>query len=59
MLNYEQWSVLDQTLPFVNNSNDSMGGILNLGNGDPKQLRPPSGQLLWISPTLYINFKMF
>ena len=59
MLNSEQWSVLDHTLRFVNNSNVPMGGILVLGNGDPKQLRPPSGPLLWISPILYTNFRLF
>ena len=59
MLNSEQWSVLDHTLRFVNNSNVPMGGILVFGNGDPKQLRPPSGPLLWISPILYTNFKLF
>ena len=26
------------------------------GNGDPKQLRPPSGPLMWISPILFTNF---
>ena len=58
MLNSEQWSVLDHTIRFVNNSNVPMGGILVLGNGDPIQLRPPSGPLLWISPILYTNFKL-
>ena len=59
MLNSEQWSVLDQTLRFVNNSNVPMGGVLVFGNGDPKQLRPPKGPLLWISPLLMTNFEFF
>ena len=59
MLNSEQWSVLDQTLRFVNNSNIPFGGILVLGNGDPKQLRPPSGPLIWISPILLTNFNLY
>ena len=59
MLNSEQWSVLDQTFRFVNNNNLPMGGVLVLGNGDPKQLRPPSGPLLWISPIVLTNFRFF
>ena len=59
MLNSEQWCVLDHTLRFINNSNQPMGGVLVIGNGDPKQLRPPSGPLLWISPVLLTNFKLF
>ena len=59
MLNSEQWSVLDQTLRFINNSNAPMGGILVFENGDPKQLRPQSGPLLWISPLLFTNFNFY
>ena len=59
MLNSEQWSVLDQTLRFVNDSNIPFGGILVLGNGDPKQLRPPSGPLMWISPIILTNFSLY
>ena len=59
MLNSTQWSVLDQTFRFVNNSNSPMGGVLLLGNADPKQLRPPSGPLIWISPILFTNFTFF
>ena len=59
MLNSEQWCVLDHTLRFINNCNLPMGGILVIGNGDPKQLRPPAGPLLWISPVLFTNFHLF
>ena len=56
MLNSEQWAILDQTLRFVNDKNTHMGGVLVFGNGDPKQLRAPSGPVIWISPILLTNF---
>ena len=59
MLNSEQWAILDQTLRFVNDNNTPMGGVLVFGNGDPKQLRPPSGPLIWISPILLTSFTFF
>ena len=59
MLNSEQWCVLDHVLRFINNCNLPMGGVLVIGNGDPKQLRPPAGPLLWISPVLFTNFTLF
>ena len=57
MLNSEQWAVLDQTLRFVNDNNLPMGDVLVLGNDDPKQLRPPSGPFLCISPIVMTNFR--
>ena len=59
MLSSQQWAILDQTLKIVNGNNIPMGGILVLGNGDPKQLRPPQGDLIWHSPILMTNFNLF
>ena len=59
MLNSEQWPVLDQTLRSVNNSNIPFGDILVFGKSDPKQLRPPSGPLIWISPIILTNFNLY
>ena len=51
--------MLDHTFRFINNSNEPMRGVLVIGNGDPKQLRPPTGPLFWISPVILTNFKLF
>ena len=59
MLNSEQWCVLDHVLRFYNNCNLPMGGVLVIGNRDPKQLGPPAGPLLWIPPVQFTNFTLF
>ena len=59
MLNSTQKSVLDQTLRFVNNGNSPNGSVSVFSNGNPKQLRPPSGPLIWNSPLLFIIFTFF
>lgn len=44
---------------FVNDNNSPMVGMLVIENGYPKQLRAPSGPLIWISPILLTNFTFY
>ena len=33
--------------------------MLLIGTGDPKQLKPPSGSLLWMSPLNLTTFRLY
>ena len=59
MISSELWSVMDYVFRYINHSALPMGGVLVIGNGDPKQLSCPQGTPIWSSPNILINFKFF
>ena len=56
MLNAELWAAFHLVMQWVKGNSLPMGGILFLMTGDPKQLPPPEGTLLWLPQTLLANY---
>ena len=56
-LNAELLCAMELVLQNVRDNKLPMGGVLTLFTGDPKQLKPPDGSLVWLSPKMLTNFE--
>ena len=59
MVSAEEFAAIDHILQKTRDSYAPFGGVLILGTGDPKQLPPPQGRLLWTSPLIITSVRMF
>ena len=55
-LNAELLCAMELVLQTVKENRLPMGGVFVIMSGDPKQLRPPNGSLVWLSPKLLSNY---
>ena len=58
-LNTEILCAMEIVLQHVRNNRLPMGGIFTIMSGDPKQLKPPDGSLVWLSPKMLTNYEFF
>ena len=59
MVSAEEFAAIDYILQKTRESFAPFGGILIVGTGDPKQLPPPQGRLIWTSPIILSSVRMF
>ena len=59
MMSAEQYSAVDLIYQHIRGCRLPFSGVLLIGTGDPKQLRPPSGSLLWMSPLMLTTFRLY
>ena len=55
-VNSELFSAMEIVLQNVRDNRLPMGGVFTIMTGDPKQLKPPDGSLIWLSPKMLTNF---
>ena len=55
-LSCELLSAMEIVLQNVRDNRLPMGGVLTIMTGDPKQLKPPDGSLVWLSPRMLTNY---
>ena len=55
-LNSELLCAMEIVLQHVRDNKLPMGGVFTIMSGDPKQLKPPDGSLVWLSPKLLTNY---
>ena len=55
-LNSEVLAAMEIVLQTVRDNKLPMGGVFTIMTGDPKQLKPPDGSLVWLSPSLLTNY---
>ena len=58
MVSAEEFAAIDLIMQKVRDNYSPFGGVLVLGTGDPKQLPPPQGRLLWTSPIILTSVTM-
>ena len=59
MVSAQQFAAMDAILQQIRNVHVPFGGVLVLATGDPKQLPPPSGNQLWVSPIMLTSVQMY
>ena len=59
MVSAEEFAAINHILRKTMESYAPFGGVMILGTGDPKQLPPPQGRLLWTSPLIITSVRMF
>ena len=58
MISAEQYCAIDLIYQHIRCNRLPFGGVLLIGTGDARQLRPPSGSLLWMSPLMLTTFRI-
>ena len=58
MISAEQYCAVDLIYQHIRGNRVPLGGVLLIGTGDARQLRPPSGTLLWMSPLMLTSFTL-
>ena len=58
MISGEQYTAMDLIYQHVRENRLPFGGVLLIGTGDPRQLKPPTGSILWMSPLLLTSFRL-
>ena len=58
-LNFETLNAMEMVIQSIRDNNLPKGGVFTIMTGDPKQLRPPDGSLIWLSPKLLTNFDFY
>ena len=58
-LNSELLTAMELVLQHVRDNRLPMGGVFTIMSGDPKQLKPPDGSLVWLSPKLLTNYDFY
>ena len=58
MTSAEQYCAVDLIYQQIRGNRVPLGGVLLIGTGDARQLRPPSGTLLWMSPLMLTSFTL-
>ena len=59
MICAEEFAAIDLILQSVRDSFLPFGGVLICATGDPKQLPPPQGRLIWTSPIMLTSVRMY
>ena len=58
MICCEQYCAMDLIFQHLRGNRLPFGGVLLIGTGDPRQLRPPNGSLIWMSTVMLTTFKI-
>lgn len=58
LISSEFLSALDVILRYIRGSNVPFGGVLLIATGDPRQLRPIEGQMVWLSTHIYTSMSI-
>ena len=59
MVSSEEFASIDLILQKVRENYQPFGGVLVFATGDPKQLPPPQGRLIWTSPIVITIVQMY
>ena len=59
MVSAEEFAIMDIVLQAVKKIALPFGGVLVLATGDPKQLPPPTGTQIWLSPLMLTSVRLF
>ena len=58
-VNSELFTAMEIVLQNIRDNRLPMCGVLTIMTGDPKQLKPPDGSLIWLSPKMLTNFDFY
>ena len=58
-VNSQLLSAMEIVLQNIRDNRLPMGGVLTIMTGDPKQLKPPDGSLIWLSPKMLTNYEFY
>ena len=59
LISSENHSIMDNAMKYLMSNDLSMGGKLIIADGDPYQLSPITGNLIWMSTHLLFSFDIF
>ena len=59
MVSAEDFATMDIVLQTIKNVPLPFGGVLLLASGDPKQLPPPTGNQIWLSPLMLTSVRLY
>ena len=59
LISSENYSIMDNAMKYLMSNDLSMGGKLIIADGDPYQLSPITGNLIWMSTHLLFSFDIF
>ena len=59
LISSQNYSIMDHVMKYLLNNDLSIGGKLVIADGDPHQLSPITGDLIWMSSHLLFSFDIF